>query len=621
MRFFRGLRGKIFLTFAGLAILLGVVLLLFVKVEYARHLRGKLEQRGVSIARHLAQQSIAPLLSHDPLAIKLAATQIQQAEEDIIYIFLLNPRNREVLAHTFGAEFPIELLDVNVVPPRKDHGIVHLETELGPIYDVAVPIGRGGLGQVQVGISGKPIAAAINRLTCEILLATLLLIVVSLLFSLPLSAALARPLGQLSQAAREVAEGRLPQRIPEQGADEIGELARSFNYMTRRLQDAQRELLERNYALSREVTRRKSAENMLASQLGFLETLINELPEPVFYKDTEGIFLGCNRAFEEFYGLTREQIIGNGVHDLFPENEARIHDQADRDLFAHPGACQYEQAVVAAGNQPRQTIYKKTTFVDNAGRVAGLVGVIIDVTAERQIDQLRREFVAATAHEFQTPLAVILSSCELLRLPDDQAPGNRDECLAIIQERAEFLSRLVDQFLDLNRIEAGRDLPLTLAPCHPERLIHQLLRHRNDRRHRFEIRFPKDCPPVLADAERLLQVFENLLDNAVKYSPPQGCVVIAGEVENDLLRISVTDQGVGLAEDQFERIFDKFFKVDTRETAPSGTGIGLYVSRAIVEAHGGRIKAHGRPGQGATITFTLPLATTQANQSPLALAN
>ncbi|OHB33693.1 MAG: hypothetical protein A2X84_08275 [Desulfuromonadaceae bacterium GWC2_58_13] len=609
MPFLKGLRKKIYLTFAGLSFFFGLSLLLFVKFEYSKHLRTELEKRGISIARHLAQQSIAPILTRDPLTIKLAAIQVQRTEEDIIYIFFRDPRNGEVFAHTFGEEFPYELLDANILPAHNDHSIVHLDTELGQIYDVAVPVGRGSLGQVHVGISGKPILAAVNRLTRDILLVTLVLASASLLFSLPLSAALVRPLGHLNHAAREVAEGRFEQQMTERGHDEIGELAQSFNFMTRQLHATQQELLARNRLLADEVERRQSAEEKLASQLKFLATLMNELPEPVFYKNTQGIYLGCNRALEEFYGLPREKIIGHGSDDLFPEAEARIHNQADRDLFDNPGTCQYETPITTAEKQQRQVVCKKTTFFDSAGMLAGLVGVMIDVTAERNIDLLRREFVSTTAHEFQTPLSAILGFCELLQLPAHEMTGNRDECLAIIQERAEFLSRLVDQFLDVSRIEAGRALPLNLAPCHPERLIQRLLRNQRDNQHRFEIRFPENCPPVLADEDRLSQVIENLISNAVKYSPSQGRITITGAVEKDMMSVSVADQGVGLAESQLERIFEKFFRADTSETAPSGTGLGLFISHAIVEAHGGRISALSHPGEGVTITFTLPLAT------------
>lgn len=603
-----GLRHKIFLAIASLVVFLGLAVSLFVKYEFSNHLRRELEKRGVSIARNIAQNSVASILARDPLALKIAAHQQQRVEEDIAYIFFLGTRTGEVLAHTFDEGFPLDLLEANRLKGNVDHSIRYLATEKGPIYDVAVPVAKGGLGQVHLGISATPVTRAIDALTRKVLLATLLLAGAGLLLAIPLSAAIARPLRRLTTAAGAVAEGRLDQRIPEQGNDEFGKLARTFNTMTLQLRSTQDDLLERNRLLVAEVARRHAAEGQLASQLNFLTTLMHELPGPVFYKDARGVYLGCNRAFEEFFGLVRERVIGRTAFDLFPEAEAGRHDQADRDLLAEPGNCQYEGEVTGPDGQKRRAVFRKTTFSDNEGELAGLVGVIIDVTAEREVDKLRREFVSTAAHEFQTPLAAVIGFCELLRDPVARQLDRHDEFVAIIQERAEFLSRLVDQFLDVSRIEAGRSVPLRPGPCHLDRLIQKLLRsYQPCQERRFEVRLPSDCTVVVADEDRLAQVVENLLSNAVKYSPADGRIAISGAIEGEFFRLSVEDQGPGLRPDQLEHIFDKFFRADTSETAPPGTGLGLYIARAVIEAHGGGIEATSVRGQGTRISFTIPL--------------
>lgn len=608
MSTFFGLRQKIYLAIASLVVFLGLAVSLFIKYEFSNHLRQELEKRGVSIAHHIAQNSVASILARDPLALEITAHQQQRAEEDIAYIFFLGTRAGEVLAHTFDEGFPFDLLEVNALEGNADHSIRYLATEIGPIYDVAVPVARGGLGQVRLGISATPVTQAIDALTRKVLLATLLLAGAGLLLAVPLSAAIARPLRRLTAAAGAVADGRLDQWLPEHGSDEFGRLARTFNTMTRQLRSTQDDLLERNRLLVAEVTRRQVAEGQLASQLNFLTTLMHELPGPVFYKDARGVYLGCNRAFEEFFGVERGRVIGRTVFDLFPEAEARRHDQADRDLFAEPGNCQYEGEVTGPDGQMRRAVTRKTTFTDSEGRLAGLVGVIIDVTAEREVDRLRREFVSTAAHEFQTPLTAIIGFCELLRDPATRQIDRHDEFVGIIQERAEFLSRMVDQFLDLSRIEAGRSLPLRPVPCHLDRLIQTLLRtYQHCRDRRFEVRLPQDCPPVVADEDRLAQVIENVLSNAVKYSPAEGRIAISAAIEGDSLRLCVEDQGPGLRPEQLEHIFDKFFRADTSETAPPGTGLGLYIARAIIEAHGGSIGASSTPGRGTRISFTIPM--------------
>lgn len=602
-----GLRHRIYFALAGLVLFVGLADFLFIKYGFSGHLRQELEKRGVSIARNIAQNSVNSILAQDLLALKIAAHQQKMAEEDIVYIFFLGTRPGEVLAHTFEDGFPLELLDANRLGKDSDHSIRYLATERGPVYDVAVPVSRGGLGQVRLGISATPVTLAVDTLTRNILMATLLLAACGLLLALPLSAAIARPLHRLTDAAGAVGEGCFDQHIPEQGNDELGKLARTFNVMTQRLRSAQDALLERNRLLADEVARRQTAEGQLAFQLNFLSTLMNELPGPVFYKNSQGIYLGCNRAFEDFFGLERKQVIGRTTFELFPEAEARLHHQADQGLLAEPGTSQYECKVVRPGGGARQALFRKTTFTDNAGRLTGLVGIVIDVTAEREIDQLRREFVSTAAHEFQTPLAAIIGFCDLLQ--EQGTVGSRQslEFISIIQERAEFLSRLVDQFLDVSRIEAGRNVPLNLRPCHPDRLIPTLLRSfQHNHGLRFEVRLPKDCPQIVVDEDRLTQVIENLLSNAVKYSPAEGRIAITGNFDDDHFHFSVEDQGEGLQPDQLERIFEKFYRADHSETAPSGTGLGLFITRAIVEAHGGRISASSIPGQGTRISLSIP---------------
>ena len=449
------------------------------------------------------------------------------------------------------------------MPADAEQSIRYLTTEAGPIYDIAVPVSRGGLGQVRLGISAAPIAQAVNDLTGRILWVTLLLAAAGLLLGLPLSATIARPLRRLTSAARTVAGGRFDIQVPEGGKDEVGQLARAFNAMVGELRESRAVLVSRNRELATEVALRQAAENRLAAQLTFLETLLEQLPTPVYFKDLDGVYLGCNRAFEEFLGQSRDVVLGRTVRDLFPEAEARVHTRRDEALRAAPGTCSYE-AEFRGPAGCRQAVFHKTTFNDPAGRPAGLVGVIIDVTREREVDRLRKEFVATTAHEFQTPLTAILGFCELLQEYDPGHP-ERSEYLGIIHERAEFLSRLVDQFLDVSRIEAGRSLPLAPVADRTEELVQRVLRSFGaGTANRIEVQMPDPCPMILADEDRLAQVMQNLLSNAVKYSAAGTCIRIGGTSEDGFFHFSVENQGAGLQPQDLERIFDKFFRADTR---------------------------------------------------------
>lgn len=606
-----GLRQKILLTLAGLILFIGLASAVVVNLQFSQQLRQELEKRGVSIACNLAQQAAGPVLARDQLGLKLLAIEQTRSEEDIVYIFFLKPHGNEVLAHTFGQTFPGELLSANTLTDSERFHLRYLTTEQGPIYDIAAPIGAGGgLGQVRVGISAEPISRAVNQLSGEILIVTLIFGTIALILSIPLSTAIVSSLRQLTSATVAVAEGDFTTPMPVDGKDEIGQLATSFNMMINRLQATRHDLESRNSELAGEVERRRTAENELAAQLTLVSTLVDEIPSPVFFKDTNGLYRGCNRAFEELVGIPRAELIGRSVSDALSAEEAAAHLAADRDLLASPGSCYYELPFTGRGQQRREVACRKATYNDPDGNVAGIVGILIDVTKERETDRLRTDFVSTAAHEFQTPLTAIIGFSEVLQTEKDLDPVARDEYLAIIHERGVFLSRLVDRFLDVSRIEAGRAVPLDPSPCRPEPVLDALLasyRARNSG-HRFEVRLPVRCPQLMVDKDRFTQILENLLSNAVKYAPPGTRIQISGETAPAGFRLRLHNEGPGLSPETLERVFEKFYRADASDRAPSGTGLGLYITRAIVEAHGGSIEATSSPGAGVTFTVILPLA-------------
>lgn len=603
------LRRKILLVLVTLMVIFGATVAISIQLSVASSLRRELEKRGISIAKHLAQESINSVLARDRLALRIAASNQKKIEEDIVYIYFEGISPGEILGHSFGDTFPSALLDGRRLPPGKTHGIRRILTEFGTVYDIAAPIAHGGLGEVHLGLSALSVENSASEIAREILMITLLVTGAGILLAIPLSAAIAGPIRRLTDIAEAVAEGDLDQQIPPGGRDEIGQLSRSFSRMLQELRKSRENLLSGNRDLAAEVRRRQLAENQLATQLNFLSTLMDELPSPVFFKDTVGRFLGCNRAFEHFLGRSREEIIGRTTFDLLPEEEARIHAKQDSGVFASQKGCSYEGRLTNKDGAVRNVLFHKASFNDERGALAGLVGILIDITAEREIAALRREFVSTAAHEFQTPLAAILGFAELLSDSANLTEELRCDYLAIVQERAEFLSRQVDKLLNVSRLENGGPLPLTLGPCPMDQLILQSLRSHEQtvQTHRFEWSLPSPCPPVTADRDRITQVLDNLLGNAVKYTPKGGTIRVVAAFAAQALEVCIEDEGPGLAPEHLERIFEKFYRVTNRDSAPSGTGLGLYLCRSIIEAHGGTIFAESLPDRGTRLCFSLPL--------------
>ena len=226
----------------------------------------------------------------------------------------------------------------------------------------------------------------------------------------------------------------------------------------------------------------------------------------------------------------------------------------------------------------------------------------------RQSEQLKSELVSIVSHEVRTPLASVLGFTSLL-LQRDVDPETRRDYLEIIDAQGRRLATLLDDFLNVQRIEEGR-LELTEELVDMKALLReqtQLFRAQSPA-HELELLAPTGPLPVLGDAGRLAQVLGNLLSNAIKYSPDGGVVEVSGERDGAIVRVSVRDEGVGIPEDQHDRIFTKFFRGDAAASGIAGTGLGLAFAQAIVEAHGGRIAFRSAPGEGSTFWVELPRA-------------
>jgi len=232
-----------------------------------------------------------------------------------------------------------------------------------------------------------------------------------------------------------------------------------------------------------------------------------------------------------------------------------------------------------------------------------------EARAVQEADRLRSELIAALAHDMRTPLTSIQGYASALLLDDvEWDETSRARQLQIIEAEARDLQAMVQDLLESSIVDAGL-LTLAKEPTLVPRLVESLVREmaRRTARHRFVISFPADFPIIDADPRRLEQVIRNVLDNAVKYSPDGGLVVVRGQVAGDEVIISVADNGVGIAPEHLNRLFEKFFRVKSPiGEKVRGTGLGLPVSRTIVESHGGRIWAESEVGKGTTMYFSLP---------------
>lgn len=363
----------------------------------------------------------------------------------------------------------------------------------------------------------------------------------------------------------------------------------------------------------------------LADARTHLQQVFDELPTGLALIDNHGALLRVNPAWWRLWALQPvAETITLVPWDMLPHLLPRLSDPlAFADLFTRPHT-EPTSAVVAL-QSPWQELRLLVMPVRNAlGVPAGFLLAADDVTREREVDRLKSEFVSVVSHELRTPLTSILGYTELL-LAREFDPVERREFIETIYKEAEHLSNLVEDLLNVSRIDAGKiklDRWVIALPRLVRELVAQLNAELDVERHRLLLDVPETLPPIYADRDRVRQILGNLLSNAIKYSPEGGEVVLQASVlrqppasapplpPEPALLISVRDQGIGIPPHELGRIFERFYRVDNSNTRRiGGTGLGLAITKALVELHGGRIWAESTPGEGSTFFFTLPIAT------------
>ncbi|MCS7224287.1 MAG: ATP-binding protein [Armatimonadetes bacterium] len=272
--------------------------------------------------------------------------------------------------------------------------------------------------------------------------------------------------------------------------------------------------------------------------------------------------------------------------------------------------------------EPEEHIYRVQTGVvrDEAGHPTGIVALFTDITEIRRVERMKTEFVATVSHELRTPLTAIKGFIATL-LEDRESyfdPETRFEFYQIIDQETDRLRRLIEDLLNLSRIERGLSLQPNWVRVDLATVIERVLAVQKSytEKHRLVSDIPAPLPIIVADEDKMDGVLTNLVNNAIKYSPNGGDVVVRVIRENNSLLISVSDQGIGIPKEKLQRIFEKFERVDTKETrAAGGTGIGLYLVKHLVEAHGGQIWAESEgPGKGSTFYVRLPIYPPKAKE-------
>ncbi len=339
-----------------------------------------------------------------------------------------------------------------------------------------------------------------------------------------------------------------------------------------------------------------------------LQGILGSVQDALVAVDAQGKILQMNHAAEKMFGVTLVGARGRSIEEFAPPAiRERILDALD----SRTAGTEFDFEVPPSQEGDGKILQVVTSIIGrNEEDFGGMIFLARDMTRERQIDRIKSEFISTAAHELRTPVTSILGFSELMLQEHDFTPAEQAEFLTIIRDKADALSELIDDLLDVSRIESGRGVELHRSPITVEELITPIIRQYQRVTSSHSIKLSLSAPGVSLEVDKgkIGQVLENLLSNAVKYAPKGGAVHVSGERgEEGEYRISVRDEGIGMSPEEVDRIFEKFFRADSTDSAVSGTGLGMTIVKSIVEAHGGKILVQSARGKGTTVTFTLPM--------------
>ncbi|HHV61946.1 MAG TPA: cell wall metabolism sensor histidine kinase WalK [Firmicutes bacterium] len=480
------------------------------------------------------------------------------------------------------------------------------------VLSVAVPIVRGEMGKKQVTgavFVCTPVAGVTSRMgrVKEVILrASLIAIVLAILFAAALSRNFARRLIELDKAALEMASGNFEKRIKVKAPDEIGRLAQTFNFVMERL---------------------KATVEALHEERDKRDYILKSMSEGVIAIDRDGKIMLVNPAAERMFGINWME---SGGRELSNRSNKGSKGKTGNDGCG-TGEVEINQVEAGADVAPWFSVLQRSLFtgdqasgefslddgsiilaraapvMTSGGEAIGSVGVFRDISESRKLEQLQRDFVANASHELRTPLTTIRGFAKMLLDGLVAERGAQKRYIKIIVDESDRLTRLVNQLLDLSRIDAGR-LEIERKPVNIKDLVERTIRTVRARvaeaHISLSVNIPNDLGLILGDEERLEQVLLNLIDNAVEFTPAGGRISVeaskdaGGGFEGVIIR--VRDTGPGIPREEIDRIWDRFYRVQgIPGRSSSGTGLGLAIVKEIVKAHGGEVGVESETGKGS----------------------
>lgn len=459
------------------------------------------------------------------------------------------------------------------------------------IWNLATPIIYKGevIGTLYVESNIENVFGQMNEINRILAGGTAVALVITVILGILIAQTITRPISDMRRQAQAMAKGNFSRKVRVYGNDEIGQLAIAFNHLTNRLQEAQS---------TTEAERRK------------LASVLTNMTDGVIATDRKGRVILINDPALRLLRIPREMVLNRpiisvlGIDPVYSfEDLIHLKEAINLDLSSK------ERPFILRANF--SVIQKETGFVN------GLIAVLHDNTEHEKVDMERREFVANVSHELRTPLTTMSSYLEALADGAWQDEEIAPSFLQVTQTETQRMIRLVNDLLQLSKMDS-RDYDLNREIVNFNQFFNRII-------DRFElsksdhvsfVRMLSDnAYYVDIDTDKLTQVIDNIISNAIKYSPDGGNIRFGVVVSDSILKVMISDDGMGIPSENVDRVFDRFYRVDrARARSMGGTGLGLAIAREMIEAHGGKIWAESDEGKGTTIFFTLDILTEEEGE-------
>lgn len=435
-------------------------------------------------------------------------------------------------------------------------------------------------GAVFIYQSLEVVRKTTHEMTKYILLVAGVAIILTTIFAFFLSTRITAPLIKMREAAFEVARGKFDTKVPILTHDEIGELATAFNQMGRQL---------------------KFNMNALSQEKEQLSSILSSMADGVITFNRDGTILITNPPADRFLQYWYYEKGGNTT------NAEEIPSQV-MELFQQAVDTETEQ-IGEISLQGRHWVILVSPLYSNQF-IRGAVAVLRDMTEERQLEKMRKDFIANVSHELRTPISMLQGYSEAIVDDIAESQEEKKEMAKVIYDESLRMGRLVNELLDLARMEAGH-IQLTKETVNlssfMNRIIHKFQGLAKEHNIHLTAELESDIPDPLFDPDRIEQVLTNLIDNAIRHTPQQGSVMLRVNEDDFGLKVEVTDSGSGIPEEDLPFVFERFYKADKARTrGRAGTGLGLAIAKNIIDAHHGHISVQSKIGQGTTFSFSLP---------------